>query len=569
MDAGRFTGLYASEAREQLGLLNRSVLALESPTAPADAVGEAFRAAHTLKGVAAAMGHDEVAELAHTLEDRLEEVRAGRARVDPALVDLLLASVDALESAVATSLKAGPRATQSRLRIRLRDDTPLKGARATLIEMALRRQNLITATEPASFGQDFDGEFTVVLAPEADRGVLEAAVRNAGDVESVAWEDARGAAIPVAAQVRVDARKLDALATGIGELTVLHARERTLNNGDSTAGDRVALVLSALQDEVMRLRMLPVSSVLDRLPRAVRDAARAVGKNVNLALEGGDIELDRAILDELGEPLLHLVRNAVDHGIERPGEREAAGKAAEANLVVHVERERTSVCITVRDDGRGVSRARVAERAALMGLPGASAPDELSDDDLLRILSHPGFSTADQVTELSGRGVGLDAVVTRLRSLGGALMLSTEAGRGTTFTLRLPLTLALAHALRVRIGGEDYAIPLTHVAEAVELQDVHVSALGGREAVRVRDDLIPLIRLRAILGVQADGREAAAVVAELGDRRAALAVDELVGREQILIKTFDAARGALPIFSGATLLADGRPALVLDPMSVV
>ncbi len=172
------------------------------------------------------------------------------------------------------------------------------------------------------------------------------------------------------------------------------------------------------------------------------------------------------------------------------------------------------------------------------------------------------------MTELSGRGVGLDVVAKRLRALGGAFMLTTEPGAGTTFTLRMPVTLALAQALRDRVAGEDYAIPLTHVAEAVEIQDVLVSAVAGREAVRVRDDLLPLIRLRGVLGLPESGTETAAVVAGLGERRAALAVDELVGREQILIRPFDAARGALPIFSGATLLADGRPALVLDPLSV-
>jgi len=576
MDAGRFVELYASEAREHLGLLSRSVLALESPTAPEEAVGEAFRAAHTLKGVAAAMGHDRVAELAHAIEDRLDDLRSGRLQVAPELVDTLLAAVDTLEEAVEASFHPSAPVAEApvRARVHLHPETPLKGARATLIAMNLRRRGLITGTHPETFDDAFDGIFHLVLAPGTDPGVLETAVLAGGDVESVAWSEAGTAPnVPAAhlagPHVRVDPRRLDALAEGISELTVLHARSVATFNGQQSAGDRTAMILAELQDEVLRLRMQPVSVVFDRLPRAVRDAARAAGKSVRLTLEGNDIELDRAILDDLGDLLLHLVRNAVDHGIESPAARMAAGKPAQGELVVRAERERTSVRITVREDGRGIPRGRIAEHAARLGVIGPASGEVLTDEDLLRILTQPGFSTAERVTELSGRGVGLDAVAGRVRTLGGALLLRTEEGQGTSFIMRLPVTLALVHALRVRVAGEDYAIPLTHVAEAVEIQDVHVSAVAGRETVRVRDDMLPLIRMRHVLGLRDPGHESAAVVAEIGERRAALAVDELISREQILIKSFDPARGALPIFSGATLLADGRPALVLDPLSVV
>lgn len=576
MDAGRFVELYAAEAREHLGLLSRSVLALEAPTAPEEALGEAFRAAHTLKGVAAAMGHDRVAELAHAIEDRLDDLRSGRVRVAPELVDILLEAVDTLAEAVEASLHpTAPAADASvRVRVQLHPETPLKGARATLIAMNLRRRGLITGTQPETFDDAFDGVFHIVLAAGTDPDVLETAVLAGGDVESVVWGDEGVAAnAPVARHtgphVRVDPRRLDVLAEGISELTVLHARAVATLNGQQSTGDRTAMILAGLQDEVLRLRMQPLSVVFERLPRAVRDAARAAGKSVRLTLEGNDIELDRAILDDLGDLLLHLVRNAVDHGIEAPAARMAMGKSAQGELVVRAERERTSVRITVSEDGRGIPRGRIAEHAARLGLIGPGNGEVLSDEDLLRILTQPGFSTAERVTELSGRGVGLDAVAGRVRSLGGALLLRTEEGRGTSFIMRLPVTLALVHALRVRVAGEDYAIPLTHVAEAVEIQDVHVSAVAGRETVRVRDDILPLIRMRSVLGLPDPGRESAAVIAEIGERRAALAVDELISREQILIKTFDPARGALPIFSGATLLADGRPALVLDPLSVV
>jgi two-component system chemotaxis sensor kinase CheA len=236
--------------------------------------------------------------------------------------------------------------------------------------------------------------------------------------------------------------------------------------------------------------------------------------------------------------------------------------------MLRATRDRSSVRIQVEEDGRGVNAEKVITRARLKGLA-VPATSEVANEELLKILAHPGFSTADHVTGTSGRGVGLDAVVNRVRALGGAIDMQTRAGEGTTFTLRLPITLAIAQALRVQVGEEDYAIPLTHVAEAVELDTVKLGHANGREVMHLRAEVLPLIRLRSVLCTPGHGRETAAVVAELGERRTALAVDRLIGREQILVKQFDGAVGTLPIFSGVTLLADGRPALVLDPVSVV
>jgi two-component system chemotaxis sensor kinase CheA len=298
----------------------------------------------------------------------------------------------------------------------------------------------------------------------------------------------------------------------------------------------------------------------------MRDAARSVGRDVELVLEGDDVELDRSILDEIGEPLVHLLRNAVDHGIESPADRRRAGKPVRGRIRVSAERERGSVRIVIEDDGRGVSAERMADKARSAGVYDRAEPPA-TDEELFRLMSMPGLSTATEVSAVSGRGVGMDVVVNRVRALGGAIDMRTKPGKGTTFRMRLPITLAVAQALRIRVGGEDYAIPLTHVSEAIELDEAALNGAG--DLLRVRNFSVPLVRLRQVLRVQTGGREAAAVIAEIGDRRAALAVDELVGREQILVRTFDAVRGMLPFFSGATLLADGRPALVLDPLSMI
>ncbi|HSJ08363.1 MAG TPA: chemotaxis protein CheA [Longimicrobiales bacterium] len=600
MDLRRFLDLYISESEEHVRLLHRSLLSLEGDGGAA--VDEAFRAAHTLKGLSAAMGYAEVADLAHHLEDCLDGVRAGRIGVDAALIDRLLGEADAVEAAIARAVTtapssgddadagaspgdvvhsgaaavAAPDGTATIARVRLRPDAPIKAARAMLIMRSLADMPGVIGSDPASFDDDFDGAFRIFLSHAADAGAVASIVERGGEVDSVdlvAPEQARAPAAavrqaePSAAKIRVDAGRLDELAEGIAELSVLHGRlPAGLPPGVTEMLDRMGVLLGGLQHDVLSLRMVPLREAFDRLPRVVRDAARTLGRDVELVIEGEDVELDRAILEEIGDPLVHLLRNSVDHGLEDAADREAAGKPPRGRIRVSAQRERSSVRITVEDDGRGVPSARVVAKAKAAGLLAADAPDDVSDEELFRLMSHAGLSTAEQVTSVSGRGVGMDVVVSRVRALGGAIDMRTVPGAGTTFGIRLPVTLALAQALRVRVGGEDYAIPLTHLSEAIAIDD-HVDADAA--TITVRDVAVPLVRMRRMLQVTSAGSERAAVIAEMGGRRAALAVDELVGREQILVKSFDPVAGMLPYFSGATLLADGRPALVLDPLSVM
>ncbi|HEU5210728.1 MAG TPA: chemotaxis protein CheW, partial [Longimicrobiales bacterium] len=416
-----------------------------------------------------------------------------------------------------------------------------------------------------------------------ERTELEAVIRGAGEVQDVVFEDATSVQplarpgqvvteAPRAVQVRVDQRRLDEIADGIGELSLLERRLRQElgdRAGSADAVSRLSALLSDLQHAVLSVRMVQLGEAFERFPRVVRDAARRAEKEVDFRVQGEGIEIDRSILDDVVDPLLHLLRNAVDHGIEPEAERVAAGKPARGSIVLRAERARASVRIALEDDGRGVARERVLEKARLAGLAAEAEAAAHDDDALLRLMAHPGLSTAEQVTELSGRGVGLDVVLSRVRALGGAIDMSTEPGRGTTFTLRLPITLALARALLVRVDGEEYAVPLTHISEAIELEGAIERRTPGGEYVKLREEALPLVRMTRVLGSRHVRTERAAIVAELGQRRIALGFDEIVGHEQILVKTFDAAAGTLPIFSGATLLADGRPALVLDPLSVI
>jgi two-component system, chemotaxis family, sensor kinase CheA len=487
------------------------------------------------------------------------------------------------------ALPVTPRASGRLVQVTLRGEAPLKGGRALLVlkkAQALGEVHNVTPGPAAFEAEDFEGRFSFRLEAAVPAAEIERAVRSAGDVEHVSvggGDDVRaaaprgggGAALvgepppPQSRHIRVDLRRLDGLMDLIGELATARGRlNQVAAERRDPAIDDVAIQISRLssdlQAEIIQARMTPVWQVFDRFPRLVRDLARELGKQVAVRVEGKEIELDRAILDGLGDPLLHLLRNAVDHGIEAPAERQRRGKPAEGEIVLAAVRERASVAITVSDDGRGIDRAKILERARRDGMVDAHA-EALSDDQLLRVLSRPGFSTAEAVTSVSGRGVGIDVVATRVRALGGSIDIRSEPGKGTAFVLRLPVTLAIVRALIAGVGKERYALPLTYVAETVEFSAQAATTVEGREAIVLRDRVVPLVHLRRLLGVAGDPpRRAPVIVLEMGERRAGIVVDGMLGQHEIVVKGFDAPQGTLPVFSGATIMGDGIPALILD-----
>ena len=504
------------------------------------------------------------------------------------------------------------------VRIRLAPNTPLRGVRAFIIVQSLSNIGEVVGVEPPLEdlqADGFDDDFAIRLLTTSLVAEIERVVRNAGDVIEVqvgedVFEDPAmrrtsqfiipGAVVapePVAAvapperrssgpvrmpttgrSVRIDVRRLDALMNLIGELVIARGRLTQLAGelGDMSLEETVSQssqLITELRNEITASRMVPVSQVFDRFPRVVRDAAKGVGKEVEFVVEGKDIELDRSMLDELGDSIVHLLRNAIDHGIEKPDVRAAAGKPAKGRLILSAARDRSAVVMKVTDDGRGIDRHRVLERAKHDGIVDANKTD-LNEDELLRLLARPGFSTAERVTGLSGRGVGVDAVYTRVRALGGAMNIRSVPGQGTTMVIRLPLTLAIVRALLARVGDETYAIPLAHVNETIELSPDVLRTVKGREVLLARDEVLPLLRLRALVGLpeytaanEIDLEHV--VVIDLGDRRAGLVIDELTGQEEIVVKQYDAARGGLPFFAGATLLGDGTPSLIVDVSSLL
>jgi len=600
VELSRYHELFFSEAASYLGELNRELLGLETD-APG-ALEAAFRAAHTLKGMAASVGFSRVASLAHALEDRLAELRSGEGAVAPETVDALLESVDGLEGAVAAAAErpaaeervaerrvaegppphapgatpaapmATPDGTHTVVRVAFRPDTPLRGVRATLVVRFAREVAAVLGHAPEDLAADFEGDLILFLGAEPDVARLEAVIRSAGEVETVVVGEAPASGAspesPVPATqrfVRVERRHVMALADAVGELTALHGHlERAVAAGGAGAGealDRMRRLLVDLQGTALAVRLVPLAEVFDRFPRVVRDAARTAGKAVDLRVEGGEIELDRLILDELTEPLMHLLRNAVDHGLEPPERRAELGKPSRGRVTLAARRERGGVVVTVADDGRGVDLDAVRRRAVDAGAATEDEAARWSPAELLAILSRPGFSAAERVSELSGRGVGLDVVATRVRGVGGAFEMRTEGGRGTTFSVRLPVTLALADAVWVAVGGERFAIPLTHVAE--------VRSLSRRQrTIRFEGESYRAVDLGVLLDVPSAGAGRAAVLVDVAGRRSAYLVDALLGHERIVVKEFDVPREAHTLVSAATLRADGRPALVLDPAAV-
>ena len=537
MDTGRYAKLFLSESRESLSEINNALLELERGGGEA-AIARLFRAVHTLKGMGGAMGYTSVADLSHELETLLDKLRTGAIAVSRPLIDTLFAGVDSLEQAVDLATASTPQQLDvTKVVTRIREAADPEIARTFTSEFAITSVDKKTenATAPAA-------------AAQAQKGPR---------------------------HVRIESKRLDVLMNVVGELVI--ARDRIAKVAERIGDEelleatlRASQILANLQNEIMTSRMVPVWQVFERFPRVVRDTAKSLGKEVEFKIEGRDIELDRSMLDEMGEPVLHLLRNSLDHGIEKPDDREKAGKPRVATLILTAERDRATVLIRVTDDGRGIDQARVLPRAKKLGLIDKET-SRLSEQELVALIARPGFSTAEKVTEISGRGVGFDIVANRVRSLGGSLEVHTDAGLGTSVSMRLPLTLAISRALLARVDQETYAIPLTHVLETFSLSQPMLLESKGRQVVAIRDDLFPAIWLRDRVGLPPAQSAASGqvVLIELAERKAALVVDEFVGQQEIVVKQFDGVNASKTLFSGATILGDGSPALIVDASSLL
>ena len=376
--------------------------------------------------------------------------------------------------------------------------------------------------------------------------------------------------------VRVDIDKLDTLMNLMGELVINKVRLEQIGQahrlGELTETlEQMDRVTTDLQNIVMKVRMVPVSAVFNRFPRMVRDVSKELNKEINLTIEGEETELDRTVIDEIGDPIMHLLRNSLDHGVEHPDDREAKGKPRTGEVGLIARHEGNNVVIMVTDDGSGIDANKIRKKAIEKGMISQEEAEKLDDADAVRLIFLPGFSTAEQITDISGRGVGMDVVRSKIESLSGHVDVETKIDEGSVFKIKLPLTLAIIQAMLVKVQEEIYAIPLGSIDSTINIQPTDIKTVRNREVIVLRGEIIPIIRMEETLQVPhvKDSDEIFVVVVHAGEAKAGIVVDNLIGQQEIVIKTLGNLFTGLKMFSGATVLGDGRVALILDVATIM
>ena len=544
--------IYLEDARQHLESLDHCLLTLEREGPDSETVAAVLGPLHTLKGNSGMIGFTGIQDYVHRLEDVFARVRDGALPLGPVAFDRMFAGATALRDAIEQAARDGAEA---------RDLGP---ERAEL-------ETLAASASLAAAGSEGDEPGTLAV-PDAG------ALRPAPAARLDRRQDGRYTA--KSSVVRVEFAQLDHLLNLVGELiihrTKLQDLAKSMTGGDHAqrevsrdlraAVQQVSAVSQQLQETVMDVRMLPIRHVFERFPRLVRDLARDTGKEIELILEGESTRIDKAIIDEIGEPLVHLVRNSADHGIELPAVRVTNGKTPTGTILLSATQESNHVVITIMDDGAGIDVGMVRRKAVERGL--LNSDETLSDRDLVQLIFAQGFSTRESVTEVSGRGVGLDVVLKSIERLNGLVEVETVPGVGTKFIIQLPLTLAIISALLVDVAGRTYAIPLSSVVESLKLRKEEMHTIGGREALRIRDRIVPLVRLADLFGLPeaegADVREYAVIIGR-GDKRVGVVVNRLRGQQEVVIKALDpAVSGPAMGMAGATIMGDGRVVLILD-----
>lgn len=622
LDLSDYLDLFLGESREHLERMDQALVRLERAPGDSEALATLFRAAHTLKGLSAGMGYGAMAQVAHAMEDLFGYLQRGGASA-PGLVQVLFEGVDLLREFL-DAIEAGregtvdlrpylrrleewrgatfgPRAGEPvapeehaalhegamQVRFRLPEDLPARGPRAYVLLRRLAGLGEVVEHRPSveeMRSPSFDGQVTLWLRTERSPDEVRAVLKEYPEAKEVEILPPQGAPSEAAAaespaphpapqerrDVRVRLDLLERLTDLMAELVVSRARleERVRHLPDEALRDLVheqAQILDRIQETVLDLRMVPAGTLLHRYPRIVRDLLRATGKEARLILEGAEIQLDRAILNRLDEPLIHLIRNAVAHGLESPEERLRAGKPREGTLAIRVERQHDTVVVEVSDDGRGLDRERILRTAVEKGILRPEEAARLPDPAVWMLICHRDFSTAEGVTAVSGRGVGMGVVKEAVEEMRGELEIASEPGRGTTFRIRVPLTLSILQALVVRAEGQLFAIPLGQVTRVVGLADAHRK---GRDLV-VDGRVVPLWDLMSLLAgapspVEVSESRKRAVVVGRARWEAALAVDDLLGIQEVVVRPLKGLLGDFPGLDGAVTLADGRVALVLN-----
>lgn len=663
-----YKDMFVEEAREHLDTLNQTLVDFEDDPGDEEALHQIFRAAHTLKGMAAAMNYDKIQELSHKTEDTLDLVRNDELEVSTELVDLIFDCFDGLETMVEeiaesdatdfdiddlvdqlkehmgkkTSKKGKKKKSKKNknkkkkpkklslnkktenkvfkeikngknaynLNIKVDESCQMKSIRAFLLLKKLNSSGDVVYSKPKQKAIEdgkFEDGFQVVFITKNKQDEVQQLVDSVSELSSktvtpittekdkLKLEETKEQPSAKSSKnkkkkskksknrksknakkgsqsIRVEMDQLDDFMNLIGELVISKGRlgqiamDNDLDDLSETINtfDRLT---TELQDKIMNIRMIPMSHIFNRFPRMVRDLSKSNGKKINLNIEGEGIELDRTILDEIGDPLVHLLRNSVDHGVETPEERKKKGKPEAGNVDLIAERKRNHVLIKVQDDGKGIYPNVMKKTAVKKGLKTQEEVDRMEDQEALDLLWLPGLSSKEKITNVSGRGVGMDVVKSTIEKLNGAVEFTSEMDKGSTFSLKLPLTMAIFKSLFVGTADETYAIPISNIIETVKLDKNEIKTVKGSKTTLLRNEVLPLVSLADLLEIdkkQQDEDNLFAVVVQKEEKKYGLIVDRLIGEQEITIKNVGGTMKRTKGVAGVTITGDGRVILVLD-----
>ena len=586
-DRSKFIERFRAETRERIQKLNLGLLKLEKRPGDPELLEAMMREAHTIKGSATMMGYKRMADIAHKMEDGLEKAMQGKIVMKKIHFDILFKCLDALapllEDKVTWQAKGIERPFVDKL---CREAEDVFAGRVKEIKTKAKKTKKSSLRGPKIRPEAISSKIAQPVASEAKQSI--SAPRNDSPVPAPTSSAAEES-------MRVDIEKLDKLVNLSGELLIskirLNELVKTLTSKSETrrelteepfgsimkdlnsVNENIDFLTSGMQEEVMKVRMVPVSFLFNAFPRAMRDLAQKKRKEVDFTVKGEDTQLDKAIIDEMKDPIMHLLRNAVDHGIETPGERESGKKPTPGSITLSAYQQGSQVVIEVTDDGKGVDLEKVKERAIEKKMVSRGKINEMADEQVYQLLFTPGFSTKNDVSETSGRGVGLNVVRESIAKLKGMVEVSSEAGRGTKFTIRLPLTLAITESLLVTAGSDTFAIPIEAVVETVRIKPGEIKTIETKEAISVRSRVMPLVRLSDIFGLPRRGivekRFFPVVIVQSVEKRIGLLIDELMGRQDIISKAIGDPLKKVQNIAGATILGSGNVVLILDIPSII
>lgn len=531
------------ETEEIIEALDHDLVELETRKNDLDLLNKIFRGAHTMKGASSFLGFDKMSSLTHHAEEILNKLRKNEISVTPPIMDILLEFVDHAKTILGDIKDGTDTADVTDLinRLKLANEGKLAG----------------TASGPSSGSEK----------PQPQKNI----------------EQVKKAAVAVEQTIRVDVSRLDSLMNLVGELVLSRNRIGQIS-GDlekkfegeylieqlMETTSQIGLITTELQLAVMKTRMVPIGKVFNKFPRMVRDLCRDMGKDVDLVISGEETELDKSVVEEIGDPLIHMIRNSVDHGVEKPEVRRKKGKPDKGIVNLSAYHEGNHIVVEIKDDGAGMDAEVLKAKAVEKGVITADEAKNIDNEAAYGLVFKPGFSTAAKITDVSGRGVGMDVVKTNIEKLNGIINIESELGHGTRFRLKLPLTLAIIQALLVDVSGEIFAIPLVSVIETVRIKETEIHSFEGREVLKLRDSVLSLIRLDEIYELQESlDDDIYVVVVGLAEKRLGFVVNKLVGQEEIVIKSLGDYLSGNEGIAGATIMGDGRVRLIIDVAGVM